>query len=85
MKQFGINFVNADNAGLLLTINTPEGEIKRRADNEQDVTEFVKKYGISSFAHFSSDMDFATEENFLNDGDAKKMFYAGVEEADIAY
>ena len=32
-------------------------------------------------AYFSSDMDLATEENFLNDGDAKKMFYAeGLEE-----
>ena len=79
MEDFGIKFVNEDDAGLLFTINTSEGQIARRADSVEDVTDMIKKYGLSPAAYFSSDMDFATEENFLNDGDAKKMFYAGLE------
>ena len=81
MEDLGIKFVNADDAGLLFTINTSEGQIARRADSVEDVTDMIKRYGLSHAAYFSSDMDFATEENFLNDGDAKKMFYAGLEEA----
>ena len=81
MTDTGIRFVNADDAGLLLTIITPEGEIARRCDSVEDVTYMIKKYGVCNAAYFSSDMDFATEENFLEDGDAKKMWYAGEEAA----
>lgn len=81
MEDTGIKFVNADDAGLLLTIVTTEGEIVRRCDTVEDVTDMIKRYGVASAAFFSSDMDFATEENFLEDGDAKKMWYAGEEAA----
>ena len=81
MADLGIKFVNADEGGLLLTINTLEGPIKRRADSVEDVTSWIHTYGVSSSAFFSSDMDFASEEGFLNDGDAKKMWYAGEEAA----
>ena len=75
MLNIGIEFVNADNAGLLFHINTNDGEeIKRRADTIEDGVYFVKKYGLADRHFFSSDMDFASENGFTNDDDAKKMF-----------
>ena len=58
MADLGIKFVNADEGGLLLTINTHEGPIKRRADSVEDVTHWINFYGVSTSAFFSSDMDF---------------------------
>ena len=44
MLNIGIEFVNADNAGLLFHINTKDGEaITRRADTIEDGIYFVKK------------------------------------------
>lgn len=70
----GIKFVNADNAGLVFTINTNDGEIQRRADTIEDGVYFVQKHGFSTVCNFSSDMDFASEEGFATDGCAKVMF-----------
>lgn len=81
MSDLGIKFINADEGGLLFTINTHEGQIKRRADSVEDVAHWINFYGVSTSAYFSSDMDFASDEGFLNDGDAKKMWYAGEEAA----
>ena len=74
MSNFGINFVNACTAGLVFTINCPEeGEIKRRADDVADGVYWVERYGMADNCYLSSDMDFATEEGFANDGDARRM------------
>ena len=70
----GIDFVNACSGGLSFRIQTANGEIGRRADSIEDGVYFINKYGISPSCYFSSDMDFATEEGFANDGDAKKMW-----------
>lgn len=73
MSNLGINFVNADNAGLIFRIETQEGEIERRADTIEDGVYWVQRYGWTNI-YFSSDMDFATEEGFETDDGAKKMF-----------
>ena len=57
MSNFGINFVNACNAGLSFRIQTADGEIERRADDTADGVYLVERYGIASDCYFSSDMD----------------------------
>ncbi len=75
MSNFGINFVNACNAGLVFRINcAEEGEITRRADDTADGVYWVERYGIASNCYFSSDMDFASDEGFADDDGAKKLF-----------
>ena len=74
MSNLGINFVNADNAGLVFRIETSEGNIFRRADTIEDGVYWVQRYGWSDGIYFSSDMDFASEEGFETDDAAKKMF-----------
>lgn len=75
MLNTGIEFVNADNAGLLFHINTKDGkEITRRADTIEDGVYFVKKYGLAERHFFSSDMDFGTEEGFETNNGPHIMF-----------
>lgn len=81
MANLGINFVNADNAGLVFRIETNDGEIARRADTIEDGVYFIRKYGISSSCYFSSDMDFAADEGFADDDGAHKFFNRIVEAA----
>jgi len=73
MENLGINFVNASEAGLIFTINTDKGEIQRRCDSVEDGQFWVGCYGIATDLFLSSDMDFASEEGFANDPDAKIM------------
>ena len=79
MSKFGINFIGAQDAGLILTIQTNEGEIRRRADTIEDVAHWVTEYGVAAPCYFSSTMDFAAEEGFADDDGAVKMFDRGVE------
>jgi hypothetical protein len=75
MKNLGITFVNACSGGLVFTINSTDGEIKRRADSIADGVYWVERYGLSdNGTYFSSDMDFASEEGFHDDSGAKDMF-----------
>jgi len=75
MKNLGIRYVNACSAGLVFTIETTDGEIQRRADDIADGVYWIERYGFSNDGlYFSSDMDFASENGFTNDDDAKKMF-----------
>jgi hypothetical protein len=70
-----INYVSADEGGLIFTIEANEGEIKRRADTVEDGVYWVDQYGIdNNELYFSSSMDFATEEMFETDMGAKIMF-----------
>ena len=79
----GINFVNADQGGLIFRIEcAKEGTIRRRADSIEDGVYWVQRYGTSSNGiYFSSDMDFCTEEGFEKPGDAVAMFDKIMEEA----
>lgn len=72
--DLGINFVNADEAGLRFRIMTTEGEIGRRADDIEDGVHWVETYGVANTLYFSSSMDFATEEFFETDDGAKQMW-----------
>lgn len=72
----GIKYVAADNAGLIFTIETENGDIDRRADTVEDGIYFVDTYGIATNLYFSSSMDFASEYGFTNDRDAKEFFGA---------
>ena len=75
MKNLGIRYVNACSAGLVFTIETTDGEIQCRADDIADGVYWIERYGFSNDGlYFSSDMDFASENGFTNDDDAKKMF-----------
>ena len=70
-----INYVSADEGGLIFTIEANEGEIMRRADTVEDGVHWVDHYGIdNNELYFSSSMDFATEEMFETDMGAKIMF-----------
>lgn len=70
-----INYVSADEGGLIFTIQANEGEIMRRADTIEDGVHWVETYGIdTNELYFSSSMDFATEENFDTNEGAKIMF-----------
>ena len=81
MKNLGIRYVNACSAGLVFTIETTDGEIQRRADDIADGVYWIERYGFSNDGlYFSSDMDFASENGFTNDDDAKKMFDRIVED-----
>ena len=73
MKNLGINFVNANEAGLIFTIDTDKGSIQRRCDTIEDGQFWVGCYGVAQDLFLSSDMDFASEEGFADDGDAKLM------------
>lgn len=70
----GINFINADQGGLIFRIATDNGNIFRRADSIADGVHFVNQYGVAAPCYFSSDMDYASEEGFADDGDAKVMW-----------
>ena len=75
MKNLGIKYVNACHGGLVFTIETTNGEIKRRADSIKDGVFWAERYGFSDAGIWlSSDMDFASECGFANDDDAKNMF-----------
>ena len=74
MSKFGINFISAKDAGLILSIKTAEGEIERRADDTAEGVYLVERYCIASDCYFSSDMDFASDEGFADDDGAKKLF-----------
>ena len=78
MSKFGINFVNACNAGLSFRIQTAEGEIERRARDSQDVADWIKEFGLAESCYFSSTMDFAAEEGFPDDDAAARIFDRGV-------
>ena len=71
-----INYVSADNAGLVFNIECAiEGSIQKRADTVEDGVYWVDQYGIdNNELYFSSSMDFATEEMFETDMGAKIMF-----------
>ena len=78
MSKFGINFIGAQDAGLILTIQTAEGEIQRRARDAQDVADWIKEFGLAETCYFSSTMDFAAEEGFPDDDAAIRIFDRGV-------
>ena len=72
--SLGIHFVSASEGGLELIIDTKDGEIVRRADSIADGVYWIERYGFGPSVYFTSSMDFATEEGFADDGDAKKMW-----------
>lgn len=74
MALNGINYVTANEGGLVFYINTQSGELNRRADTIEDGVYYIRKYGLAESVYFSSDMDFATEEGFATDTGAKEMF-----------
>lgn len=75
MENLGINFVNADQGGLIFRIATAEGDISRRADTIVDGVHWAKQYGFSDAGtYFSSDMDYASEEGFADNDGAKNFF-----------
>lgn len=75
MKNLGIKHIAACSAGLVFTIETVDGEIKRRADDIADGVYWIERYGFSDAGtYLSSSMDFASEYGFTNDDDAKNMF-----------
>lgn len=71
-----INYVSAENAGLVFNIECAiRGSIQKRVDTIEDGVYWVDKYGIDySELYFSSSMDFATEEMFETDMGARIMF-----------
>ena len=71
MSNQKIKYVNACSGGLVFTM---ENDLQRRADDIADGVYFVEKYGLADGLYFASDMDFASEYGFTNDGNAKKMF-----------
>ena len=70
----GINYVNADQGGLIFQIQFQGEQFNRRADSVEDGVYFINEYGIADGVYFSSDMDFASEEGFLTDDGAKKFW-----------
>lgn len=74
MTNLGINYVAADEGGLIFGIDTEAGTINRRADTIVDGVEFVKKYGVADAVYGSSSMDFAAEEGFADDDGAMNMW-----------
>lgn len=74
MTQEGINYVNANEGGLIFQIRFQGEDFARRADTVEDGVYFAQEYGIADSLYFSSDMDFASEEGFETDDGAKKMF-----------
>lgn len=75
-----INFVSATAGGIELTVEgKPHGFW---ASNAKDLASFFKEFGFADACYNSSTMDFASEEGFASDDDAKILFNAALE---IAY
>lgn len=83
----GINYVNANEGGLIFQIQFQGEQFARRCDTVEDGVKWVMDYGIADACYFSSDMDFATEHYFETDDGAKRMFKEIIEfasEAELA-
>ena len=74
MENLGINYLSANEAGLIMHIETRNGEIIRRADTLEDGINLVDKYGLADTVMGSSSMDFGTEEGFDADNGPHIMF-----------
>lgn len=80
----GINYVAADEGGLVFTIMTDEGEIKRRADDINDGVYWVNEYGIASNLLYCTSMFFGLDHFFEGDLGPEKMFEQIANEAAYA-
>jgi|TARA_Y100000289_G_C3810839_1_gene93638 hypothetical protein len=76
MENLGINYLSANEAGLIMHIETRNGEIIRRADTLEDGINLVDKYGLADTVMGSSSMDFGTEEGFTKDSGPKDFWNA---------
>ena len=70
----GINYVAADEGGLIFTIMTAEGEIKRRADDINDGVYWVNEYGIASNLLYCTSMFDGITHYFEKNEGPEKMF-----------
>tara|TARA_R110000868_G_scaffold322966_1_gene583880 strand:+ start:353 stop:610 length:258 start_codon:yes stop_codon:yes gene_type:complete len=71
--MFKIQFISADDGGISLHSNDFEYSAWKCLNKNQLACALIQ-YDFSG-AFFTSSMDFASEEGFANDGDAKEMFY----------
>lgn len=69
-----INFISALAGGIELTVEGQES--KFWASNAEDLSSFIKEFGLAVAVYQSSTMDFASEEGFANDDDADELFSA---------
>ena len=70
----GINFVGADEGGLIFTIMTDEGIISRRADDINDGVYWVNEYGIASNLLYCTSMFEGNAHYFQENNGPEKMF-----------
>ena len=77
----GINYISANEGGLCIAINDNGTEINRRIDTVEDGVYWIEQYGIADDVHFSSSMDFATEEFFETDNGAREFWFEIMVEA----
>ena len=82
MKNEKINFVSADNGSLKLHWGDPLMDDTRANFASNDVNALaneIRERGFEDGTFFSSSMDFAKENGFKNNKDAKKLFFKAVE------
>ena len=81
MKTEGINYVAADEGGLILTILHEGQEIKRRADDITDGAYWVNEYGLASRVLYSSTMILGTEHCFEKNDGPMDMWHESIDQA----
>tara|TARA_R100000306_G_C4305572_1_gene107460 strand:+ start:76 stop:342 length:267 start_codon:yes stop_codon:yes gene_type:complete len=81
----GIDFITASNGGI--ECHGYYHNIGRAmlawADNVNDLSRIINKYGLRSVVYGSSSIDFCSEEGFSNDDGANKLWKDALERAGV--
>ena len=72
MKTNKIDYLNAENGGLLFTLEDNSDSFF--GGTVEECALIIAKHGVASCVMGSSSMDFASEYGFENDGDALTMY-----------
>ena len=71
MKMEKIDFVTAENKGINIHLENGKTHFGKTVP---EIAKLIKKYKISDNAYFGSSMDFASENGFKRDQDARILF-----------
>ena len=77
MKTNKIDYLNAENGGLLFTLE--DNSESFFGGTLEECALIIAKHGVASSVMGSSSMDFASEYGFADNGDARKLFNDAVE------
>ena len=69
-----IDFVSADNGKLVLSFGDLDSRETKSSANPIILADIMSKHGFADVVMASSSMDFASENGFKKDGDARKLY-----------